>query len=214
MTQAKEGGSRSEPDQKRARVALLIPPHHLRTGRRATGRPDGEFGGRSPQPRCGARRSPDAAEDLQSHRVGELFENPKLVNVMERVRERGTTLHLLGLVGPGGVHAVDSHLLALCEMAVRREIPKVRVHAFLDGRDTPPQSAQAYLTELTGRANGGQGCSVATVMGRYWAMDRDRRWERTAAAYNALVYGQGEPVARPRPCRRRRVRRLAKPTSS
>ncbi|CAN5792399.1 2,3-bisphosphoglycerate-independent phosphoglycerate mutase [soil metagenome] len=128
---------------------------------------------------------------------GELFDNPHLVNVMERVRERGTTLHLLGLVGPGGVHAVDSHLLALCELAARREIPKVRIHAFLDGRDTPPQSAQGFLTELTGRANGGPGCRVATVMGRYWAMDRDRRWERTAMAYNALVHGLGDPVTDP-----------------
>jgi len=128
---------------------------------------------------------------------GELFENPRLVNVMERVRERGTTLHLLGLVGPGGVHAVDSHLLALCEMAATRGIPNVRVHAFLDGRDTPPQSAKAYLTELMGRANHGVGCQIATITGRYWAMDRDRRWERTAAAYNALVYGEGDAVLDP-----------------
>jgi 2,3-bisphosphoglycerate-independent phosphoglycerate mutase len=124
---------------------------------------------------------------------GELFENPQLVEVMDRVRAKGTTLHFLGLVGPGGVHAVDSHLLALCDMASRRQIPNVRIHAFLDGRDTPPQSARGFLTELTGR-NGGPGCNVASVMGRYWAMDRDRRWERTATAYNALVYGLGEPA--------------------
>lgn len=128
---------------------------------------------------------------------GEMFENPRLVNVMERVRGRGATLHLLGLVGPGGVHAVDSHLLALCEMASLRGIPDVRIHAFLDGRDTPPQSAKSYLTELMGRSNHGGGCEVASITGRYWAMDRDRRWERTAAAYNALVYGQGEAVLDP-----------------
>jgi 2,3-bisphosphoglycerate-independent phosphoglycerate mutase len=69
---------------------------------------------------------------------GELYENPRLVRIMDGVRQRGATLHLLGLIGPGGVHAVDSHLLALCEMAGHRGVPDVRVHAFLDGRDTPP----------------------------------------------------------------------------
>ncbi len=128
---------------------------------------------------------------------GELFENPRLVRVMESVRERGATLHLMGLVGPGGVHAVDSHLLALCEMADRHGLPRVRIHAFLDGRDTPPQSARGYLTELTGRANHGPACDVATVIGRYWAMDRDRRWDRTAAAYHALVYAVGQRVTDP-----------------
>jgi 2,3-bisphosphoglycerate-independent phosphoglycerate mutase len=126
--------------------------------------------------------------------TGELYENPRLVQLLQRVRERGATLHLMGLIGPGGVHAVDSHLLALCELAQRHEIPHVRVHAFLDGRDTPPQSARGYLTELVGRGNHGDGCEIATIMGRYWAMDRDRRWERTAAAYNAMVYGEGAPV--------------------
>jgi 2,3-bisphosphoglycerate-independent phosphoglycerate mutase len=128
---------------------------------------------------------------------GELFENPRLVRVMESVRERGATLHLMGLVGPGGVHAVDSHLLALCEMAGHRGVPDVRVHAFLDGRDTPPQSARDYLTELNGRAGQGLGCRIASVMGRYWAMDRDRRWERTRKAWDALVHGRGIPITDP-----------------
>jgi 2,3-bisphosphoglycerate-independent phosphoglycerate mutase len=128
---------------------------------------------------------------------GEFFQNPPLVRLLRKVREGGGTLHLLGLVGPGGVHAVDSHLLALCELAARHEIPQVRVHAFLDGRDTPPQSARDYLTELVGRGGSGGGCRIATVMGRYWAMDRDRRWERTERAYRAIVFGEGQHVRDP-----------------
>jgi 2,3-bisphosphoglycerate-independent phosphoglycerate mutase len=128
---------------------------------------------------------------------GAFFENEPLLDLILRVKERGSTLHLMGLVGPGGVHAVDSHLLALCELAARHGLPRTRVHAFLDGRDTPPQSARDYLTELVGRANGGDGCEVATLMGRYWAMDRDRRWERTRKAYRALVHGEGKPVQDP-----------------
>ena len=79
-------------------------------------------------------------------------------------------------------------------MAERHGLPRGRIHAFLDGRDTPPRSARDYLTELVGRAGGGNACKVATVMGRYWAMDRDRRWDRTERAYRAIVHGEGKPI--------------------
>lgn len=132
---------------------------------------------------------------------GEFFQNPPLARLIQRVKERGSTLHLMGLIGPGGVHATDAHLLALCELAARHQLPRVRIHAFLDGRDTPPQSARNYLTELVGRIGGAAehpaGAEVATVMGRYWAMDRDRRWERTARAYDAIVHGQGRAIREP-----------------
>jgi 2,3-bisphosphoglycerate-independent phosphoglycerate mutase len=134
----------------------------------------------------------------QAIQSGAFFENGPLVSLIRSVKERGSTLHLMGLIGPRGVHAVDSHLLALCELAQREAMPETRIHAFLDGRDTPPQSARDYLTELVGRANGGtHGCQVATLMGRYWAMDRDKRWDRTERAYRALVYGDGIPVHDP-----------------
>jgi 2,3-bisphosphoglycerate-independent phosphoglycerate mutase len=128
---------------------------------------------------------------------GEFAENPVFLDVIGRVKERGATLHLMGLIGPGGVHAVDEHLLALVELAERHAIPRVRVHMFLDGRDTPPSSAREYLTELFGRCGGGDGCKVATLTGRYWAMDRDRRWDRTKKAYDAIVYGRGVHVHDP-----------------
>lgn len=133
----------------------------------------------------------------QAVETGEFFANEPIARLMQQTQERGKTLHLLGLIGPGGVHAVDSHLLALCEMAGRHNLPDVRIHAFLDGRDTPPQSARGYLTELIGRVGDGGGCRVATVMGRYWAMDRDRRWDRTELAYRAMVGGEGIPVSSP-----------------
>ncbi|MBW3627836.1 MAG: 2,3-bisphosphoglycerate-independent phosphoglycerate mutase [Gemmatimonadetes bacterium] len=132
---------------------------------------------------------------------GEFFENGTFVEIMRRVRTRGKKLHLMGLIGRGGVHAIDSHLLALCELAARHEIGHTILHAFLDGRDTPPQSARDFLTELLGRIGGpehqGAGCELGTVMGRYWAMDRDKRWERTERAYRAIVYGEGQPIRDP-----------------
>ncbi|HEX2079185.1 MAG TPA: 2,3-bisphosphoglycerate-independent phosphoglycerate mutase [Longimicrobium sp.] len=128
---------------------------------------------------------------------GEFAENPVFLEAIRKVKERGGALHLMGLIGPGGVHAVDEHLLALTGLAAARGIGRLRMHLFLDGRDTPPQSAHGYLTELLGRCAGGEGCKVATIMGRYWAMDRDKRWDRTAKAYRAIVYGEGQPVHDP-----------------
>jgi 2,3-bisphosphoglycerate-independent phosphoglycerate mutase len=128
---------------------------------------------------------------------GEFHRNPVFLETLEAVRARGGTLHLMGLVGPGGVHAVDSHLLALCELAEQNALGRVRVHVFLDGRDTPPRSARDYLTELFGRTGGRGPCRVASLMGRFYAMDRDRRWERTEAAYRAIVYGEGIAVRDP-----------------
>ena len=132
---------------------------------------------------------------------GEFFTNGPFLELMERTRERGGTLHLMGLIGRGGVHAIDSHLLALCELAARNKMGHTVLHAFLDGRDTPPQSARDFLTELLGRIGGpehhGAGCELGTVMGRYWAMDRDKRWDRTERAYRAIVYGEGVPITDP-----------------
>jgi 2,3-bisphosphoglycerate-independent phosphoglycerate mutase len=128
---------------------------------------------------------------------GEFARNPVFVDLLDGVKKNGGTLHLMGLIGPGGVHAVDEHLLALAELAATHRVPRVRLHLFLDGRDTPPQSAHGYLTELLARCAGGEGCKVATVMGRYWAMDRDQRWDRTEKAYRAIVRGEGQPVHDP-----------------
>src|SRR5215813_645015 len=121
----------------------------------------------------------------------ELGRNALLLAAMDTARAEGKALHLMGLIGPGGVHASQEHLLALLRAAKRRGVGRVFVHAFLDGRDTPPMSALGYLEELeqflretgTGR--------IATVIGRFYAMDRDKRWDRVQQAYDAMVRGAG-----------------------
>ncbi|MFO7169620.1 MAG: 2,3-bisphosphoglycerate-independent phosphoglycerate mutase [Chloroflexota bacterium] len=122
---------------------------------------------------------------------GSFFENEALIKAVEHVKERGSRLHIIGLLGTGGVHSHMRHELALLELARRAGLEQVYVHAFTDGRDTMPRSGLGYLRDLeASMAKLGVG-SVATVIGRYYAMDRDKRWERTKAAYDAMVYGQG-----------------------
>ena len=122
---------------------------------------------------------------------GSFFTRPALVAACERARVTGR-LHTVGLVGPGGVHANDRHLLALVELAARLGVPAVRVHALLDGRDTPPSSALGFMRDLEARlAAVHPDARVASVGGRYWAMDRDKRWERTERGYDAIVHGAG-----------------------
>ena len=122
---------------------------------------------------------------------GSFFQNEVLIGACREALASGGRLHLMGLVGPGGIHAVDEHLIAMVELSHRSGLPSDRVlfHAFTDGRDTPPRSAEAFLPALEARFAGN--ARVATVSGRYWAMDRDRRWERTQRAYDALVHGRG-----------------------
>lgn len=128
---------------------------------------------------------------------GEFAVNPILNQAIDRVLANGGTLHLLGLVSDGGVHSHIRHLEALLRLAKARGLPaeRVVVHAFTDGRDTSPHGGAAYLHDLE-RAMAGIGVGrIGTVSGRYYAMDRDRRWERTRAAYDAIVHGIGERAA-------------------
>ncbi len=125
---------------------------------------------------------------------GSFFRNPVLLKLMGEVKRNGTRLHLMGLVSDGGVHSHNSHLYALLEMAKRQGLKgeQVVVHAIMDGRDTPPKSGAGYLAELENSIRElGVGC-IATVIGRYYSMDRDNRWERTARAYQAYVSGLGK----------------------
>jgi len=126
-------------------------------------------------------------------REGAFFENAALRGVMEGVRRRGTTLHLLGLVSDGGVHSSDQHVRTLLELARRAGLGREQVvlHAVLDGRDTPPRSGAGYVEALErdlARAGVGR---IASVVGRYWAMDRDKRWERVQRAYELFTRGTG-----------------------
>ncbi len=122
---------------------------------------------------------------------GSFFTRPALVAACERARATGR-LHAVGLIGPGGVHAHDRHLVALVELAARMGVPSVRIHALLDGRDTPPSSALGFMADLERRlAIAHPDARIATVGGRYFAMDRDTRWERTEKGYDAIVFGAG-----------------------
>jgi 2,3-bisphosphoglycerate-independent phosphoglycerate mutase len=105
------------------------------------------------------------------------------------------TLHLLGLVSPGGVHSHERHLLAMLELARREGVPQVAVHAFLDGRDTAPRSARPSLEALQAACAGVGNARIASVSGRYWAMDRDQRWDRLRRAWDAIVEAKAEHAA-------------------
>lgn len=122
------------------------------------------------------------------------FENEALLGAMHHVLERGSALHIMGLIGPGGVHAYPTHLYAVLDLAKRQGVQRVFVHVFTDGRDTKPTDGLPALRELETRLRANGLGQVATVSGRYFAMDRDQRWDRTALAYNAMAHGIG-PMA-------------------
>ena len=126
---------------------------------------------------------------------GDFFTNPVLVKVMNEVKASGKALHLLGLLSDGGVHSHITHIIALLEMAQKHGLTKVYVHAFLDGRDVPPQSALTYVEQLEAAMDKIGVGKIATVSGRYYAMDRDKRWERLAKAYATVAQGDGPKAA-------------------
>lgn len=131
----------------------------------------------------------DAIED------GSFFEKPAFVDACDAVRANGGTLHLMGLLGDGGVHALDEHLFALVDLAARKSVPHVAIHAMLDGRDTMPTSGLGYMRETLERTRGR--AKVASLGGRYFGMDRDRRWERLKRWYDVAIRGLGPTAADP-----------------
>ncbi len=122
---------------------------------------------------------------------GDFFENPALLDAVENCKKNGSALHLLGLLSDGGVHSHNQHLYGLLQLAKKNGLDKVHVHAFLDGRDVPPSSGADYVEELVAKIREIGVGDVASVMGRYYAMDRDNRWERVQKAYAAMVLGEG-----------------------
>ena len=128
---------------------------------------------------------------------GGLKKNTAIGRAIGRVKENGGTLHLLGLLSDGGVHSLQTHLYALIQLASEKKAPKVAIHAFLDGRDTPPDSGAGYLRELQDFLKSYPLAKLASLGGRYWGMDRDKRWDRVEAAYAAMVRGQGPAVSDP-----------------
>jgi 2,3-bisphosphoglycerate-independent phosphoglycerate mutase len=128
------------------------------------------------------------------------FQNPALLKAIAHVRQNSTKLHFCGLIGPGGVHAHQSHLEACLQLAASHNVARVYIHAFTDGRDTSPFGAEEYMKSLVARAaeiGGDHPAKVATISGRYFAMDRDNRWDRIARVYWAMTRGEGERAVDP-----------------
>jgi len=141
----------------------------------------------------------DLVRISQSIQSGDFYSLDPLVQLCTNLRQSGGTLHLVGLLGPGGVHALDRHLLACVELGIRHKVQSIAIHGFLDGRDSAPTlGAEVVRTLLMDmRRIAGSRVDIATLTGRYYGMDRDRRWERTQLAYEAMVHGRGTPVEHP-----------------
>lgn len=141
----------------------------------------------------------DLTRISKSIRDKEFFENGTLVGAVRHAKENGKKLHLYGLLSDGGVHSHIAHLFALLELAKKEGLSEVYIHAFLDGRDVAPDSAVGYLEQLQAKIKEIGIGRIATVQGRYYAMDRDKRWDRTEKSYRAMVYGEGpaytDPIA-------------------
>jgi len=137
----------------------------------------------------------DMVRITDSIRTGEFFAIPAFRDLAAKVNSRGATLHLFGLVGNGGVHALDRHILALLDLVERDGVRRVAIHAALDGRDTAPTSGLEFVRELLRDLRGR--AVVATVAGRYYMMDRDKRWPRTQLAFDAMMFGKGTPITDP-----------------
>ena len=128
----------------------------------------------------------------KSIKDGDFFENEALVKAVDNCVANGTALHLIGLLSDGGVHSHNTHMYGILELAKRKGLEEVYVHAFLDGRDVSPTSGQGFVADCVAEMEKIGVGKVASVMGRYYAMDRDNRWERVEKAYAAMVYGEGE----------------------
>lgn len=177
-------------------LTAAYPTTELRCSGRDVGLPDGQMGNSEVgHLNLGAgfvvyqwiTRIDAAIED------GSFFENPALLGAIEHVRQHGSKLHLMGLVSDGGVHSHQRHLYALLDLAHRHGLERVFIHVFTDGRDTPPDSGAGFVQQLLDEAARIGTGRIATISGRYYAMDRDKRWERTQKAYEAIVSGIGVP---------------------
>jgi 2,3-bisphosphoglycerate-independent phosphoglycerate mutase len=177
------------------RLLREYPNTLIQTSGRYVGLPDGQMGNSEVgHLNIGAGR----IVHMDSTRIelmiqnGEFFSHPVLLSAMKNARAGGGRLHLFGLLSDGGVHSYQTHLYALLKMAKQNGVDRVFVHAFMDGRDTLPTNGAGYLEQLQQKMREYNTGTIASVNGRYYAMDRDRRWERIAKAFNAMVFGEGE----------------------
>ncbi len=176
------------------RMLREYPNTQLQAGGMAVGLPDGQMGNSEVgHLNIGAGRIiyQELTRITKSIQDGDFFENPALVDAMDHARDNGKQLHVMGLVSDGGVHSHITHLYALIEMAKRRGLDQVYVHCFMDGRDVPPTSGKEYIAALSAEMERLRFGRIATICGRFYAMDRDNIWDRVSKAYAALTEGRG-----------------------
>lgn len=182
----------STPNMKR--LFASFPHTQLGASGESVGLPRGEVGNtETGHLNLGAGRIvyQDLARINMSIADGSFFENPALLGVLEHVKKNNSKLHVMGLVGAGGVHSNIEHLYALIHFAAKNNLKELYLHAFTDGRDSPTNAAATYLSQVQAVMDQEKVGKIASVMGRYWAMDRDLRWDRIAKAYFALTKGEG-----------------------
>ena len=167
----------------------------IHTSGLAVGLPEGQMGNSEVgHTNIGAGRVvyQDLAKITKAIEDGDFFSVPEFVKAIENCKKNNSKLHIMGLLSNGGVHSHNRHLYALLELAKRKDFENVYVHCFMDGRDTPPASGEGYITELEEKIKEKGVGQIATISGRFYAMDRDKRWERVSQAYDAIVNGEGE----------------------
>ena len=182
------------------RLNYSFPNTTLRASEEAVGLPRGEVGNtETGHLNLGAGRIvyQDLARINLSIDDGTFFENKVLIGAIEHAVKNNSNLHLMGLIGAGGVHSNLDHLFALLHLTNIRKFNRVFLHLFTDGRDSPPTSSALYISQVRQIIKKEQVGVIASVMGRYWAMDRDQRWDRTEKAYNALTLAEGKYVKTP-----------------
>ena len=177
------------------RLMKMYPTTDIYTSGLNVGLPDGQMGNSEVgHTNIGAGRIvyQELTRITKSIEDGDFFSVQEFNEAVENCKKNGSNLHIMGLLSDGGVHSHIRHLYALLELAKRKGIENVYVHAFLDGRDTPPASAEGYITKLEEKMKEKEIGKIASITGRFYAMDRDKRWERVKKAYDALVNGVGE----------------------
>ena len=182
------------------RFWLSFPHTQLQASGEAVGLPRGEAGNtETGHLNLGAGRIvyQDLARINMAIADGSFFTNKVLLEAIEQASKNNTNLHYMGLIGAGGVHSNQDHLYALIQLAASRNFKNLYLHLFTDGRDSPPTSANTYISQVRDIIKKEGVGQIASIMGRYWAMDRDLRWERTAKAYFALTKGEGHLVKTP-----------------
>ena len=179
-------------------IFATYPTTTLQASGMAVGLPDGQMGNSEVgHTNIGAGRIvyQELTRITKSIADGDFFENEALNKAIENCKKNNSALHIMGLVSDGGVHSHNTHIYGIAELAHRAGLEKVFVHCFLDGRDVPPASGKDFVAEMADKLKEIGTGKIATVMGRYYAMDRDNRWERVEKAYNAMVKGEGETAA-------------------